>query len=125
MPAAARGGPAASNRPMRISTARRFILLHKPVDCLHEFIDLPRPVAPRNGIADAVVDVAPHHLQGHLVQRFAGGRHLLDDVDAVAAFLDHAGDPADLAFAPPQAGQDGIMFRIAQHWDTYTTWEYM
>ena len=96
----------------RWQDGKRLFSFDEPVDRLHELVDLPGAFAFADRFAHTRVDVAAHDLQGHLVKRSPRGRELLDDVNAVAALLDHPADPPDLALDAPQARQQIVVLWI-------------
>lgn len=57
------------------------------------------------------VSMAVQEAEGHLVESRLGGADLGQDVDAVAIVLDHALDPADLAFDATQPGEQLVLGR--------------
>src|SRR6266511_4891638 len=57
------------------------------------------------GVAGAEPQAAGEDLEPDLVEGAGGGRDLADDVAALAARLDHADEPADLALDPAQPGE--------------------
>ena len=78
------------------------------VEYFHQLVDLDLAlavVAGMEGVCDAVLQVVVQDLLLDLVERRPHRAHLVDDVDAIAIFLDHAGNAAHLAFDPAEAGK--------------------
>src|SRR5262249_54631527 len=61
-----------------------------------ELVDLLGAVAGPDGVGDAVVDVVLQQQQRHALQRRLDRADLGQHVDAVAVFVDHLLEPADL-----------------------------
>src|SRR4030081_1948984 len=81
-------------------------------DHVHQFRDLAALaglVARRYRVLDAMGDVVAQDLLLDPAQRRPRRGDLRDDVDAVAAGLDHAGEAANLALHPVQPFQDGSL----------------
>ena len=55
-----------------------------------------------DGVFDAMRDVVPQHFFLDAAQRRPHCGDLRDDIDAVAVFIDHFGEPANLALDPAE-----------------------
>ena len=71
-------------------------------------------VSADNGVLDTVGDVVTQNFLLDASECRAYGGDLRDDIDAVAVFLDHAGEAANLTFDAAQAFQAGG-FRVFRH----------
>ena len=79
-------------------------------DHVHQLADLATLlglVAGTDGVFDAVGDVVTQHLLLNPAQRRSGCRDLGHDVDAIAIFLDHHGETANLPLDTFEAFQTG------------------
>lgn len=98
--------------------ARPELPLHAP-EHVHQLGDLPALiglVAARDRVLDAMRDVILQHFFLNPAQRRAHGGDLRDDIDTVAIFIDHAREPAHLAFDPVEtflAGRLDVLSHVA------------
>ena len=81
--------------------------LAEDVDQFGDLAALPIRVAGSDGVLDAVRDMVAQDLLLDALERRSGGGDLRDHVDAVAVFLDHAGETADLTFDAAEAFETG------------------
>src|SRR5471030_2103174 len=82
------------------------------VEDFHQFLDLDLPVAlgaAMKGVRHAMLEMVVEDLLLDLVEGGTHRPHLVDDVDAVAVFLDHAGNAAHLALDAAQPGELGLL----------------
>src|SRR5262245_61633041 len=93
--------PSLSLEPSSPSAIRAAEHVHQ----LGDLAPLLALVAGRDRAFDAMPDMVAQHLLLDLAQRGTHRADLGHDVDAVAILIDHAREPADLAFDPFQAFQ--------------------
>lgn len=82
------------------------------VEHFHQLVDLDLSlavVAGMKGVCDAMLQVVVQDLLLDLVERCPHRAHLVDNVDAVAIFLDHARDTAHLALDAAETGELGFL----------------
>ena len=72
-----------------------------------DFVSLFGRVTGSEGIGNAMRHMVTQNLFFNLVQRRADGIDLRQDLHAVAIFIDHAQQSADLAFDPFQTSDNG------------------
>jgi Domain of unknown function (DUF4173) len=102
----------ASNRPRPLARAG------EPLHGLEQLTALLRScgrVARRERVRDAVADVVVEDLEGEALERGRDGADLRQHVDAVAVILDHALDPAHLAFDPVQPLHQRVLVVAVLH----------
>src|SRR5258706_2120603 len=101
--------PEAINRDFTARTLGSWELAGSPLEKFDQFGGLPalvEDISAGQGVLDAVVEVILENLVLDLGQRRLGRLQLGEDVDAVAIFLHHPRDAADLTLDPAQAVEE-------------------
>ena len=98
-------------------------VLAKEVHKFRKLLSLALGIAVLDGFFHTVRGVVLQEFVFDLPKRRLDRLNLRQDVDTIAAFLDHAGDSAHLAFDSPEPGNDRFRLRLMHL--TYTSMGYI